>query len=295
MRKPRRARRGSSNWFNGAVAAVLIVGVALVLQSRGATSSAGNVGPKMDGAGGRPDHWHAALGVYVCDKWEISPPWPQANNATNSRGRAGNTSIYAGLHTHELADGSGDGIVHMEPSSSEDAGRNSTLGRYLKYGGWSMNQTSMKLWVGSDGKKIEKKNGQKCGNKKAELRYAIGQQEAGKTAKLIEQTGNPAKLKLNSETIVAVYFVPADAKLDKLGDVPSIKNLTGASEREGATETPTTAPASPTVPGVTTTSIPGGTTVPNATGTTVPNATSTSAPEATNTSAPAASTTTTTK
>ncbi len=281
MRKPKRARRGGSNWFNGAVAMLLVVGAVMVLLSRDNTNSAGNVGPKINGPGGQPDHWHAALGVYVCDKWEVATPWPQANTS-NPRGRAGNPSVYAGLHTHELANGSGDGIIHMEPSTTEDAGRNATVGRYMKYGGWSLGTDSMKLWDGSDGKRIERKNGQKCGDKKAELRWAIGTQEAGKTAKLVEQTGNPAKLKLNSETIVALYFVPADVKdLNTLGSVPSIVNLVGATERGEGAMTPTTlSPPDSTVPGSPTTNAP-----PTSTPTT-------SAPEATTTSAPVATTTT---
>ena len=67
------------------------------------------------------NHWHAALGVYDCDRWAgdgVSGDgvwiWHPATPG-GSPARAGNTNVYAGLHSHA------DGIIHMEPQVTEEA------------------------------------------------------------------------------------------------------------------------------------------------------------------------------
>ena len=106
---------------------------------------------------------------------------------------------------------------------------------------------------------IKRTNDQKCGKKTGKLRWAVGQSKNGAKVKLVEQKGNPAKYKLYDNDVIAIYFVPADEKLDKLGDVPSVKNLTGATQRgEGAsspTPTPTPTPSSGIVPPTTKTTL----------------------------------------
>lgn len=274
MRNPKRAARGNrSNWFNISVATIVVLGVTLLLVNRD-PNSAGSIGPKISGPGGQPEHWHAALGVYVCGVgWESTPVWP-ISTASRSIGRKDSPSIYAGLHTHVLADGTGDGIVHMEPAASDEAGRNATIGRYTKFAGWKLTGSSMSLWPGKDGKAIKHKNGDKCdkGKKTGKIRWAVGRKtESGKT-KMIEQKGSPAGYKLYDDDVVAIYFVSADEKLDKLGEVPSIPNLTGATERGEGGEPPAT-----TVPGGSTTTVAGGTTTTGGTGTTTTGGSATTA------------------
>ncbi len=245
FRNPKRARRGGSNWFNVSIAIVIIIGSTLVMLSRN-PHAAGSIGPKLKGANGQTDHWHAALGVNVCGKWEATPIWP-TSSATVSLGRADNPTVYAGLHTHVLADGKGDGIIHMEPATSDEAGRNATLGTYMTFGGWKLSASSIKLWPGNDGKPITRHNGEKCGNKVAKIRWSVGLKTTGTTLKMAEQKGNPSGYKLYDGSVIAIYFVPADQNLTKLGDVPSIVNLSGATARgESAMTTPTTASGSNT-------------------------------------------------
>ncbi len=268
FRNPKRARGGGSNWFNVSLAVVLVVGTSLVLVSRHPNAGSGSIGPKLNSGGSTADHWHAALGINVCGTWQVATPWP--NLAGGTRGRFGNTGVYAGLHTHELADGAGDGIIHMEPGQNQEAGRNATVGLYMKYGGWKLNATSMKLWAGANGKIIAEKNGQKCGGKPAKLRWAIGSNKTG-SVKMVEQHGNPAGYKLYEEDVVGIYFVAANQDLTKLPAVPAIKNLTGAKARgEGgaAATTTTSGPGTPTTAGGTTTSGAGTTTTSQPTTTT---------------------------
>ncbi len=251
FRNPKRARTGGSNWFNLTVSIIVVVGVALVLVSRQSGGSAGAVGPKLSGAGGKPDHWHAAVGVNVCGTWEPGPLWPNANLY-----RVG-TTTYSGMHTHTLSDGSPDGIIHMEPQATDDAGRNATVGRFMSAGGWKLSDSSMSLWPGKDGTPISKKNGEKCNGKPAKVRWAVGQFSPGAKTVLSERSGNPSDLKLYNDNVVAIYFVPADAKLDSFGTVPSEKNLPGASQREGmpggATSTTVAGATSTTLGGTATT------------------------------------------
>ncbi len=270
FRNPKRVRRGGSTSFNLAVAAIVVAGTVLVLLSRH-PNSAGAVGPKLHNSansGNGADHWHAAIGVNVCGKWEPAPIW-QFNGQTPVR--AG-TTIYAGLHSHQLDNGQGDGIIHMEPATSDEAGRNATIGKYMEFGGWHLDSTSMSLWAGANGKPIKEKNGDKCGKQVGKLRWAVGQYQQGQKTKLVVQSGDPAKFKLYDQDVVAIYFEPAGQDLTKLGAVPSEANLPGAANRE-STSTPTTMGG----PVVSTTTVPGATTSvkPGSTATTTPAATTT--------------------
>src|SRR6476646_7132265 len=78
FRNPKRVRRGGSTGFNIAVASIIIIGTVLVLVSRD-RNSAGAVGPKLHNSANPnngSDHWHAAIGVNICGKWQPGPVWP---------------------------------------------------------------------------------------------------------------------------------------------------------------------------------------------------------------------------
>ncbi|MCU1428893.1 MAG: hypothetical protein JWL83_2893 [Actinomycetia bacterium] len=219
--------------------------VAIVL-SRGTNA---NAGAPQSG-----DHWHAALGVYLCDHWQGDANWVWPSQ-TSSGTPARPDGTYAGLHSHA------DGIIHIEPSTSDEMGKNATLGTYFKFGGWKLSSTEINF-VGAD-----KKAGDKCGSKPGEVRWEVN----GKV-----QTGNPARYKLKDGDAIVVAFVPADFNMKTIAQPPSVKNLAGAGSREGQAGVSTTTPAntstgsSSTLPGATTP-----TTVPTAPPTTVAGATTT--------------------
>src|SRR4051794_16530602 len=243
FRNPKRVRRGGSTGFNVAVASIIIVGSALVLVSRH-PNSAGAVGPKLHNSanqGNGADHWHAAFGVNICGTWQPGPIWPTFT-PDKAPARAKEPSVYAGMHSHQLSDGQPDSIIHMEPQATEESGRNATVGKWMEYGGWKLNESSMSLWSGTNGKAITEKNGDKCAKKPGALRWAVGQYTQGKKTKLTPHSGNPADFKLYNDNVVALYFEPAGTNLDKLGAVPAEKNLPDAAniEGNGASSTPTT-------------------------------------------------------
>src|SRR5438270_7334925 len=102
-----RTARGAKPWgWYSAIALVSIVGLALIVVSRNENIRSNN--PR---SGPAPrvniDHWHAALGVYLCDQF--------APNVKDS-----GTDPH-GIHTH------GDGIVHIHPFDKTSAGNNARL------------------------------------------------------------------------------------------------------------------------------------------------------------------------
>jgi hypothetical protein len=242
---PKKARTaGNLVWY--AAAFILIVGGVLgVALSR--SNSASGVGPTIS------DHWHAALGVDDCGKW--TPNWttPFATiNGTSSPVRAG-TDAYAGMHSH------GDGLIHMEPQTSDEMGNHATVGEYFKFAGFKLNTTSITFGTLDPTTTVIEKNGNKCDGKPGVLRWAVN----GK-----ERHGNPASYKIFDGDVIELVFTTADAKLPAKTAVPSYPALqeilggtTASTAAPGSTVAPvTTVPSAPvttpTTVGATTTSTP---------------------------------------
>src|SRR5512146_1306345 len=97
------------------IAAIVVVGVLLVMVARQSNEKAAAVAPTVG------DHWHAAYGIYVCDTF--------LPNLTDQ------VSDTTGLHTH------GDGIAHIHPFNSGAAGNNATLSNWGKTTGVSFSST----------------------------------------------------------------------------------------------------------------------------------------------------------
>lgn len=109
-RTPPAARRSrSAPWAAAAGALVAVVGVLVVLGSRPA--------PRLPRIG---DHWHAPFRVVLCG--QRTPPLPPS---------PGN------VHTH------GDDVIHIHPALPEEAGRNATLGAFLRSVGMEVSETSL--------------------------------------------------------------------------------------------------------------------------------------------------------
>ncbi|MDQ1520784.1 MAG: hypothetical protein QOI55_1857 [Actinomycetota bacterium] len=233
--KARRTKSGSPFWY-AATGVIIIVGVIAIAMSRGSNAA---VAPFAN-----TDHWHAALGVNVCGTW--LPNTPAFEN------RAG-TSVRAGLHSHA------DGLMHIHPYSSDEAGKRATVGLFLKYGGWKVTSDQLQVW---DTNKPHK-NGEKCDGKPAKVRWSVN----GK-----ERTGNPGAYRAQQGDVVALAFLPAG---QKIGTPPQAKDLATPSDT-GASATTTPTPSSEstggsTVPGATSaTTTPGSTTAPTGATTTPP-------------------------
>lgn len=134
--------------FPGAIGAILLLGVGMVTLSRSDhRDDAANIPPLVG------DHWHSAIGVYVCDAF--LPPEAEFESPV-------------GIHTHA------DGVIHIHPFSSGGAGENATLGTFLE--GSSIELTNDDLTVGDE----TWENGEsKCGDETGELVVARWQDVEG--------------------------------------------------------------------------------------------------------------------
>jgi hypothetical protein len=245
----RSAKRSRNNtWWYGLTAIILIAGVALVVYARANVPA--DVGPFVADKSKPPtdnvnlnSHWHAALGVYDCDHWMGDTPgsgiwqWPGTTSAGIFRVDQGGgvTQVYAGLHSHN------DGIIHMEPATTDEAGRNATLGKYFDFGGWSLSSSGYNFLH------TKVSNGDKCNGQPGQLQWAVAKFKQGSDPKkpqnFVVHSGDPASYKLYNNDVVLVAFLPKGKSISSLGNPPSLPNLPGAAGNEGSTA-PTTSPLS---------------------------------------------------
>jgi hypothetical protein len=208
----RSARRGRSGfWWYALAGVVIVAGVVGIALSR---SSNADTPPIVN-----QDHWHAAFGVNVCGEW--LPNAPQFEDAE-------------GIHTH------GDGLIHIHPFLSRAAGKNATVGMYLKLGGWKANDSSFHLWDDAT-----HKTGDKCDGKDATVRWELN----GKP-----QSGNISDYRMKDQDIIALALLP---KGEEIGTPPSAAELAAPSDVAGGASVPATGDTTPTsaggvVPGDTT-------------------------------------------
>ncbi len=165
------------------VALCALLGIVAVAVTRSSDEHEVLVGRGVGPWPGR-DHWHAALGVYVCDHWltgtepdlltgEDSPSgawaWPDLTPA-GEPARVG-SDVYAGLHSHN------DGIIHMEPLRRDESGNGATLGRYFEFGGWSLGTDHI------DFLDEHVRTGGDCSGQPAVVRWSVnGRERAGDPA-----------------------------------------------------------------------------------------------------------------
>lgn len=80
------------------------------------------------------DHWHARYLVVICGTPVPDMPFTQG-----------------GIHTQ------GDGVIHIEPSSAGEAGRNANLGQFFASGGVTLTSTEIAFPTG-----LVFRNGDRC-------------------------------------------------------------------------------------------------------------------------------------
>ena len=200
-------------WY-GAMALVALLGVGLVVVSRNERLDAGDPltaekprPPAPDKKFGG-DHWHAAYGIYLCDKFigDI-----QSERDPN------------GIHTHN------DGVIHIHPFTSASSGSKATLGAFARTVGLTLTSDSVKPPGGKG-----YSNGDKCGDKEGRLKVLLN----GK-----ERSGDPKDIRLRDRDKLVIAFVPEGAEVP--GDPPSTPNLDNLTDVEGspgATSSTTQAP-----------------------------------------------------
>lgn len=236
-----------------------------------------------EGAPTSNDHWHAAIGFYVCDDkgLQVLPNLAGTLEETDpATGNLSNTKyVRTGIHSH------GDGVMHWHPSSSGKAtGTNARLKVFLD--NYDVTLTNTKLsFPASQGGKTYEEGKTVCKidgvEKKASLKLWVWDNYATvKTTDPSVYTANMGDARIKNDGMVFMLaFVPDDVKPKPPDSAFNLKEL-GAADTGGAAATTTVAgsTSASTIPGTATTVSGAETTVSGQTSTSVvgePSATST--------------------
>ncbi|MDQ3679008.1 MAG: DUF1772 domain-containing protein [Actinomycetota bacterium] len=212
-----RTSRGSRAWgWYSALAIVTLVGILLVVTSRNQRLNANDpvtaekpraAAPDKGFAG---DHWHAAYGIYVCDRFASEIKSDRDPN---------------GIHTHD------DGIIHMHPFTRAVSGSKATFGVFAETVGLTVAEDTVKV-----GDKTYS-NGDKCGDKEGRVQVLLN----GK-----ERPGDPKDIRLQDRDQLVIAFAPRDAEVpESPPSTPNLDNLNDVAGSPGATSPTTQAPGTP--------------------------------------------------
>ena len=212
-----------------AIAAIVIVGVLVVLVARTDNKSASAATPTVE------QHWHTAYGIYVCDAF-LPPLTDQVSDTT-------------GLHTH------GDGIAHIHPFNSGASGKNATLANWGKTTGLTF--TSNGFTVDSTGTTYEK--GYDCNGQPATVSRYVGPADDTSAQPRIYTGADIGKFHFYEDRLAITLAVVPDGtdvprpesvpQLDQLSDVAGATSTTVATGATGTTAAPTTTAPTTTAAG----------------------------------------------
>jgi hypothetical protein len=226
-RKPK--RRNSSAGWNIGISAIVVAGVVALIVTVAANRQEASAHPRAGNptTGETGDHWHASLDVNVCGTWE--PPTPAFDT------EASNPNVRVGIHSHA------DGLLHIHPFNSSEAGKHATVGRFLDYGGWKASSDSLSLWPDANGKDIKLKNGDTCtmpdgSKKKGVVRWFVN----GK-----ERTGSVSDYQPKDHDRIVITFGPKATKLADLGTPPNQAILANPSDQNQNPFSPATSGTGP--------------------------------------------------
>jgi hypothetical protein len=128
--------------FPAAIVAIVILGVGLIAFARESTPGGGH--PALG------EHWHAAYGIYVCDRWVQN---------VSDRGQDA-----LGIHTHD------DGLIHIHPFLAGAAGEAATLDKFFDQTGLKVSDSAITLPPGDVFGERTYKNGETtCGDEKGRV------------------------------------------------------------------------------------------------------------------------------
>ena len=236
-----RTSRGRTPWlWYTSMSLVVLLGSFILWISRSDLDRAAADPPVI----GR-DHWHAAWGVYVCDKFV-----PDLADVGADR---------LGIHSH------GDGLVHIHPFASRSSGKNAKLGIFMDQLDVKLSRTRLDL---PDRDPLVNTTS-KCGGKPGKVRVVTWNNPGDENP--VDVTGDPNDLRLRQAQVIAVAFVADGTDVPKprsastvnspsdMGETPQPSPETSVpttssptSEAPPTTGAPTTAPAPPPAPATST-------------------------------------------
>jgi len=193
------------------MAAVVVLGTAGIVSSRDQRQP-DNSRP-FAAADGRPaDHWHAAIGYYICGSFV--PNLPEGDDPL-------------GIHGH------GDNVVHIHPFVASAAGKRATLDIYFDTVGADISGDRIKL-PGQE----TKRNGDKCEDGPGRVRTKVWDRgNPDDPGRIIE--GDPSAIRPQDNQLITIAFVPEGVDIPKPPSEPVLDNLSDVAPQPSAT-TPTT-------------------------------------------------------
>jgi hypothetical protein len=240
--------RGKKVRFQGGTLFPLVIVVIVVLFG-GLVVYARESRPEPgEGAPTANDHWHAALGMYVCDEngLKFLPKITGNLEETDSSGQLVSSKfLRTGIHSHN------DGVMHWHPTASGKAtGTNAKLGVYLDNYDITLTNTKLALPanqggdVFEEGKTVCKIDGQE---KDASLKLWVWDNYSNldpSAASVYTSDMKDVRIK-NDGMVFTIAFVPDDVKPtppDWASELPSLGAADGGSNSPGLTTSTTQAP-----------------------------------------------------
>ncbi len=159
----------------------------------------GEVGPVAN-----RDHWHAAYGVFDCDRYVSNIDGSELPDPD-------------GIHTHA------DGLIHIHPFTERAAGRNAVFARFADVTGITL--TTNSLTVSAAAPAVRHTNGDLCPNGKPGRARLI--EFVGPTKSDPKEVKDPANLRLQKDQVLAVVFASDD---QLIGPPPSVSELDAPSD-----------------------------------------------------------------
>ena len=234
-----RTRRGTTSWVWPALMAIVVVlGTAGIVYSR-EQRQPDNTRPFAASAGRAGDHWHAAIGFYICGSF--TPDLPEGEDPL-------------GIHSH------GDNIVHIHPFGSSAAGKRATLEVFFDSVGADVSDDKIEL-PGQD----TKRNGDRCDNGEGVIRTKVWDtRDASDQGRIVE--GDPSNLRPKDNQLITIAFGPENQDIPRPPSERNLDNLTDVAPPAGATTTTSVDPNASTTTSSTTPT----TTAPSSTSTSTP-------------------------
>lgn len=201
--------------FPAIVTLVVVLGVALVVGGKIAyDQQAADAAPELG------DHWHASVGVYVCDGF-VDPLTDQNGDAN-------------GIHTH------GDNVIHIHPSTSNATGDNATIGVFAEETGLEFGDGSFTLPNGDT-----YANGDDCNGEPGKVRVVSWDSAADTSTGRTVHKDDLASVHFDEDGMAfTIAFLPEDAQVPPPPTAADLETL-GAVDA-GPQSGGSTVPADPT-------------------------------------------------
>ena len=210
------------------MALVVILGTATIVQSR-SERQPDNTRPFAAAAGRAGDHWHSAIGFYICGAFV--PDLAEGDDPL-------------GIHGH------GDNVVHIHPFGASSSGKRATLELFFDTVGADVSDDKIEL-PGQD----TKRTGDKCDNGAGVIRTKVWDtREASDQGRIVE--GDPSNLRPKDGQLITIAFGPANQDIPKPPSEKNLDALTDVGPQPGASTTTSSSSSTSTTVAPTTTSTP---------------------------------------